>query len=105
MALLDDLAKSPTPVGLAVGFGAALLVPMLMPAVTRGLRPAAKAAMRSGIMLYRSTVEPISAAVGNLVTEAQLELASARSAEATQPAEDRKTPQSKGRKGQAAKHP
>ena len=83
MALLDDLTKgAATPAGLAVGVGAALLAPVLAPAVSQMLRPAAKAVMRTGITLYRSTVEPVSAAVSGLVTEAQLELAaaSARSA-------------------------
>jgi hypothetical protein len=78
LALFDDLAKgATTPAGIAVGIGAALLAPVLVPAVSQFLRPAAKAAMRTGITLYRSTVEPLSAAVGGLVAEAQLELATA----------------------------
>lgn len=78
MALLDDLAKgAATPTGLAVGVGAALLTPVLAPAASQILRPAAKAVMRTGIVLYRSAMEPISAALGDLVAEAQLELATA----------------------------
>ncbi len=85
MALLDDLAKgAATPTGLAVGVGAALLAPVLAPAASQILRPAAKAMMRTGITLYRSVVEPVSAAVSGLVAEAQLELATA-SAESTPP--------------------
>lgn len=83
MALLDDLAKGGAPTGLAVGIGAALLTPMLLPAVSSVLRPATKAAMRTGITLYRQTVEPLAAAVGNLVTEAQLELAAAAGEQTT----------------------
>ncbi len=76
MAIFDDIAKSAaTPTGLAVGIGAALLAPVLAPAASQILRPAAKALMRTGITLYRSAVEPVAAAVGSLVTEAQLELA------------------------------
>ena len=82
MALLDDLAKGATPETIAIGIGAALLVPVLVPAVSSVLRPAAKAVLRSGITLYRTAAEPIGAAVGDLVTEAQLELAAARSAPA-----------------------
>ncbi len=86
MALFDDIAKSAaTPTGLAVGIGAALLAPVLAPAASQILRPAAKAVMRTGIMLYRSTFEPVTAAVSSLVTEAQLELAAA-SAGSAQPA-------------------
>lgn len=78
MALLEDIAKgATTPTGLAIGIGTALLTPLLVPAASRALRPAAKAVLRTGITLYRSTVEPISDAVSGLVTEAQLELASA----------------------------
>ena len=78
MALLDDLTKgAATPTGFAVGVGAALLAPVLAPAVSQMLRPAAKAVMRTGITLYRSAVEPVSAAISGLVTEAQLELAAA----------------------------
>ncbi len=86
MALFDDIAKNAaTPTGLAVGIGAALLAPVLAPAASQILRPAAKAVMRTGITLYRSTVEPLTAAVSGLVTEAQLELAAA-SAGSAQPA-------------------
>ena len=86
MALLDDLAKG-SPVGLVVGVGAGLLAPALAPAITGVLRPAAKAVMRTGIMLYRGAMEPLGAAVGELVAEAQVELAaaSAGSAAATAP--------------------
>ncbi len=75
MALLDDLTKGATPGNLALGVGAALLAPVLAPAVSSVLRPAAKAVMRTGIALYRGAMEPVSAAIGNLVTEAQMELA------------------------------
>jgi hypothetical protein len=82
VALLDDLAKGATPETVAIGIGAALLAPVLVPAVASVLRPAAKAVLRTGITLYRSAAEPVSAAVGDLVTEAQLELAAARAAPA-----------------------
>jgi hypothetical protein len=75
MALLEDLAKGATPEILAIGIGAALLAPVLAPAVSSVLRPAAKGLLGTGIRLYRNTTEPIGAAMGNLVSEAQLELA------------------------------
>ena len=82
MALLDDLTKGATPGNLAIGIGAALLAPVLAPAVASVLRPAAKAVVRTGITVYRGAMEPISAAVGSLVTEAQLELATASAGQA-----------------------
>ena len=82
MALLDDLTKGATPGNLAIGVGAALLAPVLVPAVASFLRPAAKAVVRTGITLYREAMEPISAAIGGLVTEAQLELATASAGQA-----------------------
>jgi len=80
MALIDDLAKGATPQTVAIGIGAALLTPLLAPAMSSVLRPAAKAVLRTGIMLYRSAAEPIGAAVGGLVTEAQLELTADKAA-------------------------
>lgn len=80
MALLDDLAKGATPGNLLIGVGAALLAPVLAPAMSSVLRPAARTAMRTGITLYRGAVEPLSAALGSLVAEAQMELATASAA-------------------------
>lgn len=79
MALLDDLGKGFTPGNVAIGLGAALLAPVLAPAVSSVLRPAARAVMRTGITVYRGTVQPVGAALGNLVAEAQMELATAQS--------------------------
>ncbi len=87
MALLEDIAKGATPGGLVVGIGAVLLAPVLVPAVTQVLRPAAKAMLRTGITAYRSVAEPISAAIGNLVAEAQVELATAGTTSASPVAE------------------
>jgi len=79
VALLDDLGKGFTPGNVAIGLGAALLAPVLAPAVSSVLRPAARAVMRTGITVYRGTVQPVGAALGNLVAEAQMELATAQS--------------------------
>jgi hypothetical protein len=79
MALLDDVTKAATsPAGLLAGVGALLLTPIVVPAVRDGLRPAAKAALRAVITVYRETVEPVQHAMHDLVTEARLELQSAR---------------------------
>ena len=78
MALLEDLTKDASPTGLMTGIGAVLLAPILAPAVTRVLRPAAKGILSTGITLYRGVMEPVGSAFGSLVAEAQLELATAR---------------------------
>lgn len=79
MALLDDIAG-----------GAA-------PLVSNVLRPGIKALMRTGITLYRSTVEPVSAAIGDLVSEAQIELATAAAARTAEPAPAPDAPPHKSR--------
>ena len=55
MALLDDIFTGNAVTGLAVGIGAVLLGPTLLPALGRALRPAAKAAIKGGMVLYRET--------------------------------------------------
>jgi hypothetical protein len=45
MALIEDLFKGNAVTGIAVGVGALLLAPTVIPAVGRVLRPAVKAAV------------------------------------------------------------
>ena len=80
MALFEDIAKGVTPTGLAVSVGTIVLAPFLVPALSSALRPVAKGVLSTGISLYRQAAEPISKAVSGLVAEAQLELASAKTA-------------------------
>jgi len=51
----------------------------LAPLFSKILRPGMKVLVRAGITLYRGAMEPLSTAVGELVYEAQLELATASS--------------------------
>jgi hypothetical protein len=104
LALFEDIAKGSTPGGILVGIGAGLLAPVLAPAVTGVLRPAAKALLRTGITVYRSAMEPITAEVGSLVAEAQLEMATASAAAAAstaapEPAETTHKPRQQKRPG------
>lgn len=86
MAVLDDFGKGlMSPVGLALGVGTVLLAPVLAPAVRNGLRPLAKTVLRAGITFYRDTVEPVTDAFNDLVTEAELELAAASAGSGTEP--------------------
>lgn len=109
MALLDDIAKDVTPTGLAVSVGTLLLTPVLLPAVSRVLRPVAKGVLSTGIQLYRQAAEPVSRTVSGLVTEAQLELASAKAAAgapAAAAAEEAAKPHRRAHKGEhAPEHP
>lgn len=76
MALLEDMTKGLTsPTGLAVGIGAVILTPVLLPAVAAVTRPLARAVLSTGIGLYRQTMEPVGRAVTELVGEARQELA------------------------------
>ena len=52
MAFLDDMLKGNVVTALAVGVGGTLLAPLLAPAVTNILRPAAKAVIKGGILAY-----------------------------------------------------
>ena len=52
MAILDELLESKVVTGLAVGIGAAILTPVIVPIVTGALRPVAKSVIKGGILLY-----------------------------------------------------
>ncbi len=74
MALLEDMFKGSTATGLAVGIGALFLAPTVLPVIGRVLRPAAKAALKSGMVFYRETIAELGEAAGDLVAEARAEL-------------------------------
>ena len=69
MAMLDDLLKGNMLTAVAVGLGAVLLAPV----AGQVLRPAAKAAIKGGILAYQGLAD-LGEAVGDLVAEAQHEL-------------------------------
>jgi hypothetical protein len=74
MALLEDMFSGNAATGLAVGIGAVLLGPSVLPAIGRALRPAAKAAIKGGMVLYRETFAEIGEFTSDLVAEARAEL-------------------------------
>jgi hypothetical protein len=51
-----------------------MLAPSVVPALGRVLRPAAKAVIKGGMVLYRDTIAEIGEAAGDLVAEARAEL-------------------------------
>ncbi len=74
MAILEDVFKGGTVTGLAVGVGALLLVPTVLPAVGRVVRPAVKAAIKGGMVFYRETIAEVGELAGDLFAEARSEL-------------------------------
>jgi hypothetical protein len=74
MALVESLFKGSTVTGLAIGLGAVLLAPTVIPAVGRVVRPALKAAIKGGMVFYRETVSEIGEVAGDLFAEARAEL-------------------------------
>lgn len=77
MALTDDLVKSDLAKGLAIGVGAALLTPVVLPALATIARPAARAAIKAGIIVYeksREALAEVGEVLDDLVAEARAEL-------------------------------
>jgi hypothetical protein len=67
--------------GLAAGAGVLVLAPIVLPLAVRVLRPIAKAALETGILLGRGLRE----AASELVAEARAQLAAARAQSASDP--------------------
>lgn len=77
MAVFEDLFKGNIGTGLAVGIGAMVLGPIVAPALTAVLRPAAKAAIKGGIYLYDRASEAlgqVNEMTGDIVAEARTEM-------------------------------
>lgn len=77
MAFVEDLFKGNIVTGLAVGVGALVLGPIVVPTVTAILRPAAKAAIKAGIYAYDRGSEAfaqLNEQAGDIVAEARSEL-------------------------------
>jgi hypothetical protein len=80
MALFDNGLKGNILSGLAVGIGAAVLAPAVMPIVASVVKPLAKAAIKGGIILYekgREAVAEMGEVVEDIVAEAKAEMAEA----------------------------
>ena len=74
--------------GLAIGIGAAIIAPLVVPALSKAAKPLAKAAVKGGLVLFETSKEKLAEAhelVDDLLTEARAELAAEGEAN---PAED-----------------
>lgn len=81
MALLDDLMDGlggSIATGLAIGVGATILSPVVIPIAANVVKPLAKAAIKSGILIYEKGREMVAEAgevVEDIIAEAKAELA------------------------------
>jgi hypothetical protein len=77
MALFEDLFKMKGAAGPTVlGIGALLIIPAVLPAIGRILRPVAKELIKTGVSVYdeaRGTVSGAYEAAGDLIAEARSE--------------------------------
>jgi hypothetical protein len=78
MALLEDavggLLEGGAATGVAVGVGALLLVPGLLPAVGRIVRPLAVGAIKTGMVVYDQATSTLKEATEDLVAEARAQI-------------------------------
>ena len=78
MALFDDMFKGGNIIaGVAVAIGAAVLAPVIAPAVSGLLRPAAKAVIKGGILAYdrgRQAVAQVGEMTSDLAAEARADV-------------------------------
>ena len=75
MALFEDMFKGGGVTGIALGVGAVLLAPVILPAVGQIVRPLAKGVIKTGISAYREVSAQVGKATGPIIDEAQAELA------------------------------
>lgn len=74
---LQDLLKSETSRGVAIGIASAIVAPLILPALAGIGRPLARAAIKGGIVLYektRETAAEMAEVFEDLVAEARAEL-------------------------------
>jgi len=80
MGLFDDVFKGNVVTGLAIGIGAAVLGPAVLPVIAGAAKPIIKAAIKGGIILYekgKETFAEMGEVVEDLVAEAKSEVAEA----------------------------
>lgn len=80
MPKLDDFIKNGTPLGIAIGLGAAVLATVIvpsLPAIVRAGRPTARAAVKSGLVLLekgREVMAEASEEIEDIMAEVKAEL-------------------------------
>jgi hypothetical protein len=77
MAGIDDLFKGNIATGLAIGIGAAILTPVIVPLISSVGKPLAKSAIKAGILVFeksRETFAELGEVMDDLIAEAKVEL-------------------------------
>jgi len=80
MGLLDNGLKGNIFTGLAIGIGAAVLAPAILPVLVGAAKPLVKAVIKGGIVLYdrsKESVAEVGEVVEDLVAEVKAEIAEA----------------------------
>ena len=80
MAIIEDMLEGNLGTGLALGVGALILSPVVMPLVSGVARPLMKAMVKGGIVAYDTAREYLAEAgefVSDIAAEARAELAAA----------------------------
>ena len=88
MGLFDNGLKGNILSGLAIGIGAAVLAPTVLPIIVGAAKPLVKAAIKGGIVLYdrgKESFAEVSEVVEDLVAEVKAEIAEAAEAEHPEP--------------------
>ncbi len=77
MGLLDDVFKEKVVTGLAIGIGAAMLAPKILPIVAEAVKPLAKGVIKGGILAFekgKEAVAEFTEATEDIVAEVKAEL-------------------------------
>jgi hypothetical protein len=85
MSIIDNLFKGDTGKGLAIGLGAAILAPVAFAILSGAGRPVARAAIKSGILLFekgREKAAEFGEVMEDLAAEARAEIAQSHAASA-----------------------
>ena len=78
MAFLDDVFKGSIGTGLAIGIGAAVLGPIVLPILAGAAKPITKAVIKGGLALFekgKETAAELGEVLEDIVAEARAELA------------------------------
>lgn len=71
---VESIVEGGAVTGVAIGVGALLLVPGLLPAVGRALRPVAVGAIKMGMTVYNEAASTVRETADDLMAEARAEL-------------------------------
>jgi hypothetical protein len=85
----EGLVEGGVATGVVVGVGALLLVPGLLPAFGRAVRPIAVGAIKTGMTVYNRTASTLRETTEDLVAEARAELEAEEQVSHTEPARRR----------------